>query len=324
MKNRYTHVAYGEREIIRLMLAAKHSPAQIAKFLGKHRSTVCREIKRNANGGGLYYERHAHTIMLKRRLAGKAPHRRIDRDYILQAYVEDLLKKSFSPEQIQGYMRRSAYAQSLCHKTIYSWIHRRWQSRKAYLRFKGRPRVPYGLKKRLWQPHRRHISDRPAIVEKRSRVGDWEIDLVHGNKDDSRHSLLTLNERKTGFCIIRKLTSLSPLIVAHVITHALKDLPVHTITSDNGFEFGQHKTIEKKVGCKMYFTDVNSPQQRGSNENLNGLIREFFPKGVSMAHVRQEDATAVAVILNRRPRKRLNFDCPRNAFAEETGASARF
>jgi len=289
--------------------------------LGKHRSTIIREIKRNTNAAGIYYEKHAQTFMLRRRLAAKAPYRRIDRDPMLQRYVEDLLQKTLSPEQITGYMRRSGHTQPLCHKTIYSWVHRAWRTRRVYLRFKGRPRVQYGMCKRLWQPHKRHISARPRIIEKRVRVGDWEADLVHGTRDDSRHSLLTINERVSGFCIIQKLTTLNPLVVAHVFAAALKGLPVHTITCDNGFEFAQHKRIEKLLGCQVYFTDTHSPQQRGSNENLNGLIREFFPKGASMAHVRQIDATQVATILNRRPRKRLDYDCPRNVFAEMTGAS---
>jgi IS30 family transposase len=218
MKSRYAHISLAEREIIRRLLSQKHKPAAIARLLGKHRSTICRELKRNITpgagvlGAGVYFEKHAHSYMLNRRRAAKLPFRRIDRDYLLQAYLEDLLKKNLSPEQIAGYMRRTEHPQRLCHKSIYTWIHREWRTRRAYLRFKGRPRVPYGQHKRLWQPHRRHISDRPRLVSKRIRVGDWEGDLVHGVRDDSRHSLLTLNERKTGFCIIRKLTTLNPIV----------------------------------------------------------------------------------------------------------------
>lgn len=321
MKTRYTHITLAERELIRRLYTQGKCPAKIARVLGKHRSTIWREIKRNTNAAGIYYEKHAQAFMLKRRLDAKASWRRIDRDYMLQQYVEDLLKRGFSPEQIAGYMRRSHHAQKICHKSIYTWIHRRWQSRKSYLRFKGRPRVPYGQHKRLWQPHKRHISIRPRIVDKRLRVGDWEADLVHGTKDDSRHSLLTINERKTGFVIIRKLTTLNPLVVAYMFKDALRDLPVHTITCDNGFEFAQHKRIEKLLNCHVYFTNTHSPQERGSNENLNGLLREYFPRGLSMAHVSQQDATDAATALNRRPRKRLGYECPRDVFADLTGAS---
>ena len=135
------------------------------------------------------------------------------------------------------------------------------------------------------------------------------------------HCLLTLNERRSGFCIVRKLTTLNPLVVAYVIADALRGLPVQTLTCDNGFEFAQHKRIERLLKCKVYFTNTHSPQERGSNDKLNGLLREFFPKGTSLSHVSQADVIAAATSLNRRPRKRLNYDCPRNVFAELTGAS---
>jgi IS30 family transposase len=297
------------------MLAKKCTHAEIARWLGKHRSTVSREIKRNTNACDIYYEKHAHTRMLRRRKDAKAPSLIIDNDIQLEGYVCNLLQRHLSPEQIEGYMLRSNFARAICHKTIYSWIHRKWQSRKAYLRFKGRPRVKYGERKRMWQPHKRHISERPRVVEKRIRVGDWEGDLVHGSKDDSRHCLLTLNDRATGFCVVWKLTTLNPFFMARLIPLVLKTFPVHTITFDNGFEFGQHRTMERLLKCKVYFTDTHSPEQRGSNENLNGLLREFFPKGTSLAHVNQEKASHVAILLNRRPRKRLGYDCPRNVFA---------
>jgi transposase, IS30 family len=152
---------------------------------------------------------------------------------MMEAHVEELLRAGLSPEQIAGYIERTGNLRKVCHKTIYSWVHRKWQSRKAFLRFKGKPRVPYGDKKRVWQPHKRHISERPLIVEKRRRVGDWEADLVHGTQDDSRHCLLTLNDRASGFCIIWKIQTLYPLAVAHIMAIALRGLPVKTITCDN-------------------------------------------------------------------------------------------
>jgi IS30 family transposase len=297
------------------------SCAEIARVLGKHRSTVMREIKRNTNAGGIYYEVHAQSAMLRRRKAAKAPYRIIDNDPQLEMNIENLLKNTLSPEQVAGYMKRVGHLRPVSHQTIYDWAHRRWQSRKAYLRFKGKPRVPYGTGKTFWQPHKRHISERPPAVQKRRRAGDWEGDLVHGSKNDSRHSLLTLVDRASGFAVVWKLRTLYPHLVAQHVIYALKGLPVHTITFDNGFEFGHHRTMERKLKCRVYFTDVNSPQQRGTNENFNGLLREFFPKGVSMAHVTQEDATRAATILNRRPRKRLGYECPRNVFAAMSGLS---
>jgi transposase, IS30 family len=172
---RYSHISFADRTVIRTLRARKYSCAEIARTLGKHRSTICREVRRNINGAGIYFEGHANAFMLARRRAAKAAFRRIDHNPVFEAKIEDMLKRHFSPEQIAGYMRRAGLTERVCHKTIYAWAHRK---------FKGRPRVPYGQHKRLWQPHRRHITERPRLVDRRLRVGDWEVDLVHGVRDD--------------------------------------------------------------------------------------------------------------------------------------------
>jgi IS30 family transposase len=319
---RFAHFTIAEREIIRRMRTQKSSFVAIARLLNKSRISVWREVKGNTNEVGIYYEKHAHARMLRRRRNAKEKSLIIDNDLQMQAHIEKLLISHLSPEQIAGYMARSGYLRPVCHKTIYRWVHRKWKSRKAYLRFKGRPRVPCGFKKTMWQPHKRHISTRPLLVDKRRRVGDWEADLVHGTQDDSRHCLLTLNDRASGFCIIRKVATRHSFPIAHIIVLALNGLPVRTITCDNGTEFGYHKLIERKLKCQVYFADPNHPEQRGSNENLNGLVREFFPKGKSLAHVTQADALLAATLLNRRPRKRFGYECPRNVFAAMSGLSA--
>lgn len=320
----YTQLTRAEREVIRKMLGQKYRVRQIAQVLGKHRSTIFRELKRNRNAGGLYYEQHAQSFLRKRRLEARANFRVIENDLALEAYVEKLLKFGLSPEQVAGYMRRVHHEKSFGYRTVYRWVHRGWQNRKVLLRQRGKPRAPYGSRKNSWDPNKRHISERPRVVAQRERAGDWEADLVHGTQDDSRHCLLTLNDRATGFCIIRKLRALDSYTVAANIITALSGLPVHTITCDNGSEFGRHKRIERALKCRVYFTDANSPQQRGSNENLNGLIRQFFPKGQSMIHVTQVQATEAAMRLNGRPRKRFGYEAPRRLFATKTGVSNYF
>ena len=282
------------------------------------------ELHRNLNAGGQYYELHAETIRRRRCLNARGDFRLLENDEALEQQIERLLKFGLSPEQIAGHMRRTLRETPVSCRTIYRWIHRRWQSRKALLRHAGKPRAPYGTGKHRWDPGKRHISERPEIVEKRERVGDWEADLVHGTQDDSQHCLLTLNDRATGFCIIRKLTAVDSVTVAAAIIGALNGLPVKTLTCDNGFEFGRHQRMERMLHCKVYFTDTNSPEQRGSNENLNGLIRQFFPKGRSMIHVTQAEATEVAARLNGRPRKRYGYNAPRRLFAAQTGKSPLF
>jgi transposase, IS30 family len=322
LKRKYSHLSLAEREVIRRMLTQKCSHREIARVLGKSRSTVWREIRRNTDAGVLYYyERHAQACARRRRKAAKAKSLIIENDLGMQDYIEDLFAKHFSPEQIVGWMRRSEYSRfrTVCQRTIYNWVHRQWQKRKSFLRFKGRPRVGYGDRKGSWQPHKRHISERPRAVEKRRRVGDWEADLVHGTQDDSRHCLLTINDRATSYVVIWKIQTLVPASVAQILAIALRGLPVHTITVDNGFEFGHHQTVEKLLKCKVYFTDTHSHQQRGANENINGLIREYCPKGKSLRHVTQLDASLIALSLNRRPRKRLSFHTPARVFAMLSG-----
>jgi len=320
----FQQLTLSERGIIRHMLTKKARVREIAEVLGKHRSSIYREIRRNKNAGGYYIEDHAQSILKKRRVNARSQFRIIENDTLLEGQAEGLCKYGLSPDQIAGFMERVGQVQVVSRSTLYRWVHRQWQSRKALLRFRGKVRVPYGSKRDSWDPNKRHISTRPALVDDRERVGDWEADLVHGTKDDSHHSLLTLNDRATGFCIIRKLSSLNSEVCAGVIVRALEGLPVKTITCDNGWEFGRHQRIERYLGCRVYFTDVNSPQQRGSNENLNGLLRQFFPKGRSMKHVTQSQATLAAQRLNSRPRKRFGYQSPRQLFAAMTGKSALF
>jgi transposase, IS30 family len=320
---KFTHLTERERGIIRIMY--RHSSlAFVARTIQKDPSTVSREIRRNRNIDGVYYEVHADSRAKRRRLAAKAGARIIENDLQLQGYIERLFTFGLSPEQIAGYMRRQNHERPLSYRTLYRWTHRDWQARKKYLRYRGKPRVPYGRKKDSWDPHKRHISERPRIVEKRERVGDWEADLVHGTQDDSRHCILTLNDRATGFCIARKVVALDSTSMAYVMIDALRHVPVQTITCDNGSEFGRHRLVEQKLKCKVYFTDPNSPQQRGSNENLNGLIREYFPKRKSLINVTQVQITEVVTRLNGRPRKRYGYEAPRRLFAQKTGLSPYF
>lgn len=321
-KRRFTQLTFDERMMLRRLLTQKHRVREIAATLGKDRSTIFREIRRNTNALGIYDPHHATGFLRKRRIAARSKFRIIENDPQLETRIENLLKEQhLSPEQIVGYMERGLNLRRVCHKTIYNWIERDWQGRKTYLRHKGRPRFAFGERKRAWQKDKRHISERPKIVEKRARAGDWEGDLVHGSKDDSRHALLTLVDRKAGVVVGHKVQTLKPHLMAHIVKIALAGRPVHTLTFDNGIEFAHHKTMEKLIGCKVYFTDVNSPQQRGSNENTNGLLREFFPKGQSLRHVTQEQVDRVCDLLNSRPRKRLGYRAPRDVFAELTGLS---
>jgi IS30 family transposase len=239
----FKQLTFEERGIIRRMRTRKASVREIAQMLGKDRSSIFREVRRNKNAGDLYIEDHAQSFLRKRRLNAREKFRVIENDVFLERQAEGLLKFGLSPEQVAGFLERTRQSYAVSRSTLYRWVRRNWQSRKALLRFRGKVRVPYGTKRDAWDPNKRHISTRPALVEKRERVGDWEADLVHGTQDDSHHSLLTLNDRATGFCIVIKLSSLNSNACASAIIRALEGLPVKTITCDNGWEFGRHQRI---------------------------------------------------------------------------------
>jgi IS30 family transposase len=324
-RRHFTHFTLAEREILRGMHTRKSSCIEIARVVGKSRTSVWRELKRNTNEGEFYYERHANSRMLRRRAVAKESARIIDNDLAFEARIENMTRdQHLSPEQVAGHLARVGDLKRVCHKTIYRWAHRKWPARKTFLRFKGRTRRPYGTYKRAWQADKRHISTRPLVVEKRVRAGDWEADLVHGSQNDSRHCALTLVDRACGITVLWKVSTLHSYPMAHIMALALKGLPVKTITCDNGSEFGYHKLVEKKLGCQVYFADPGHPEQRGSNENLNGLIREFLPKGKSLVNVTQLELTEIAALLNSRPRKRFGYKTPRIVFAEMTGLSPYF
>lgn len=323
-RSQYKQLTQDERGFIRRMLSQKVRVREIARVVEKDRSTIFREVRRNRNAGGLYNEHHAKSFLKKRRINAREKFRIIENDILLEKQVEELMKYGLSPDQVAGWIATHRQRRTVSRSTLYRWVRRLWQLRKALLRTRGKVRAPYRSKKDSWDPNKRHISERPAIVEKRERVGDWEVDLVHGSQDDSNHCILTLVCRATGFCILRKLTSLGSDVCAAIMIRALAGLPVRTITCDNGSEFGRHKRIERSLGCRVYFTDPNSPQQRGSNENLNGLLRQYFAKGKSLKHVTQAQLNEVARQLNGRPRKRYGYTSPRQLFAAMTGKSQLF
>lgn len=229
--------------------------------------------------------------------------------------VEDLVVRQYSPEQISGLARRQG-RQMVSHTLIYRFIREdKEHGGKLYthlrhrLKHRKRPvRGQCGIKGRV------SIDHRPAVVEKRSRVGDWEIDTIVGK--DGKGAIVTITERKTGFLLMEKLrggkdaTGLAKTVV--------RLLPykewVHTITSDNDTEFARHKLMAQKLGAHFFFAHPYSYWERGLNEYTNGLIRQYIPKGSDFSSLHGAFVKAVQHKLNARPRKKLNFDCPRNVF----------
>ncbi len=306
----------------RYMLAALRrqglNPSQIARSLSRHRSTVCREISRNSTrADGRYRAFTAQERTNGRRSRSRRNLRFTVADFAL---VDELLCRQWSPEQVCGHLARQGQL-SISHETIYRHI---WRDKKAggllytHLRTaRKRRRKRYGAyDSRGRLADKRMISDRPAEVETRQRVGHWEADTVIGA--GSKDCILTLVERKTGLVLIGKLAdrtanSLRQRIVRLIHRHPGK---YETVTTDNGTEFHDYHRIEKLTGMTFYFARPYHSWERGSNENANGLIRQYLPKGMSMAGLSQQQCNSIARKLNQRPRKRLGFRTPLECFNE--------
>jgi IS30 family transposase len=232
--------------------------------------------------------------------------------------VEGLLRADWSPEQISGRLGKGAIL-SISHETIYKHV---WQDREnggslhRHLRCFSKQRRKryrsYDSRGRL--AGKRNISERPREAELRLRIGDWEVDTVMGSGD--QHCIFTMVERKTGFLHIGKLErrTTEELTKRAIALIRAEGRPVLSITADNGTEFHDYKTIEKATGVVFYFANPHHSWERGTNENTNGLIRQYLPKRKSMAHITQRHCNRIAAKLNNRPRKRLGYRTPKECY----------
>lgn len=308
----HAHFSPIDRVKLSALLKAGVEKPKIARILRKDASSIRREIQRNSYRKK-YLPRRAGKKSKERKTHRK---KKIENDEWLKKYILEKLKLYWSPEQIAGRLRRKNII--ICHETIYRYIIRHKKLRK-YLRCqKGKYRRRHGTvlrEKAREYGKKRWIGERPQIINDRGRIGDWEGDTIIGLERTKR--ILTHVERKTGYLIADFLPTVSAEIVAEKISKNFKKLPKgkrHSITYDNGAEFSAHEIIEKKTKATVYFANQYHSWERGTNENTNGLIRQFFPKRSSFATVNQEDVDRVAKLLNRRPRKRLGFSTPYEIF----------
>ena len=292
------------------------SQVQIARQLGRSPSTISRELRRNAcPTDGHYRPSKADSRTRNRRSRARrnaqfnATHFRI---------VHHYLRQHWSPEQIAGYLRLHRIL-LISHETIYRHI---WADRAVggdlhcYLRSASKQRRKryraYDSRGRL--ASKRHITERPPIVETRSTIGHWEIDTVMGY--GSKDCILTLVERKTGYLIIGKLKDRTKDALNQCVIPIIDAFGYHikTITADNGTEFHGYQEIEHATGVPFFFATPHHSWERGTNENTNGLIRQYLPKRTSMTDLTQQQCNTIALQLNTRPRKRHGYRTPEELF----------
>jgi IS30 family transposase len=314
MGKRYTQLTQEQRYQIYAFKKAGFNQTEIAKEIGVHKSTVSRELRRNKGKRG-YRPKQAHWLAVDRKTHAAKFVKLVPG---LMAMMDNLIRQEFSPEQVSGYLERH-YSIQLSHETIYQYVLRdklRGGDLYKHLRQGNKKRKKrYGAHSRRGQiKDRTSIDERPAIVEKKERVGDWEIDTMIGKNHNG--VLLTIVERKSMFTIIKKLSTRHSESVA-CATIEILDLhknKVHTITADNGKEFAQHKRISSNLSAQVYFAHPYHAWERGLNENINGLIRQYFPKGTNFEKIKEEEVEFVMARLNSRPRKSLGYATPKEVF----------
>ena len=310
-----SHLTQEQRYTISAMLKQGHSQKDIAKAIEKDKSTVSRELRRNCDLRNRKYE--SGLAQRKYDQRQKVKPRAVRFTQAVKDYVDSKLKLKWSPEQISEAQVPEGMLM-VSHERIYQYILE--DKKKGGDKYKHlRRRKKY--KKRCTVEDRRgklantkSIHDRPSQADERLRYGDYEVDLIVGA--NHKGGLLTMNDRKTGLVKIRKIESKHSGHIAELIVAALKAEKgqIHTITSDNGREFADHEYVSKELGISFYFADPYSSWQRGSNENLNGLIRQYFPKKTNFDDVSKIEIEKVEDELNTRPRKRFGFRSPIQEF----------
>ncbi len=307
----YMQLTQEQRYQIYVLLKAGHIQSEIAHHMKVNKSTISRELRRNRGLKG-YRPKQAHQFAQNRR--EKARYRIAASTWIV---IEGLIRQEWSPEQVSDWLKEN-YDLQISHEWIYQYIlmdkhaggdlHR-------HLRCQKKRRKRYGSYGRRGKiKNRVSIDQRPAIVDTRQRLGDWEVDTIIGK--GHRHAIVSLTERKSRLALLKKVERKTAQAVADAVIELVKSLPVrtHTITADNGQEFADHERIAKELNTGVYFAHPYSSWERGTNENMNGLVRQYFPKKCSFATITEAEIEFVMERLNNRPRKCLGFKSPNQVF----------
>jgi IS30 family transposase len=314
-----------ERIQIADLLSTRTSLRAIAEQLGRAPSTISREIRRNRDPDGRYRPHHADHAA--RRRACKPRKRRIAVDQALAEVVQGLLAKRWSPEQVAHELRvlfAGEPSRWLCKETIDQAIYDTAVSLTRPARRRRRRRRLQGLQRRGRLTAMRMIDERPVEVEDRLQTGHWEGDLIMGA--GNRSAIGTLVERTTRYLVLLAFSDGIATTdgVRQAITNALEGVPQglrRTLTWDQGKELAHHQQITVATGTDVFFCDPHSPWQRGSNENMNGLLRDYFPKGTDLSVHSLEDVLQIAAEVNDRPRKTLDWQRPSELFAAATASA---
>lgn len=313
-----TRITAADRGAIEVLLRKDFTSTDIAKEIGVHKSTICREIKRGMTPNGYFADiAQVNHESKKRRSSSNAKK-------ILHSEVRNLIiyciKSGWSPEQVAGWMKRWEVEGRVCMETIYKMVYTDEYCKEE----KISQYLPRGKKKRTkWKgrgakkskiPNRVSISKRPEIVDRRKELGHWEGDsVIYPNLK----AINTINELKTGYVVFTKLERKTAEFTARAMSKGLQGHVSKTLTLDNGSEFTRHEKVAKEAQVETYFCHPYSSWERGANENCNMLLRRYLPKRKNIDKLTQKELNEIADDLNNRPRKRLGYMTPAEAYQRE-------
>ena len=308
---------YQRHELGALLSGQKHSYREIARLLGVHHTTISRELRRHPSGNPSgYHAREARMQLACTRLAANQSKRKLPSNERLVAIITKRLKRHDSPEQIAGWLMEQGRTVCVCAQTIYDWIylHARHLVKHLHCR-KGKYRRTRDstLRKafRNKQKEARSIDARPAHILTRKTYGHWEGDSVVGKAQSG--AIATFVERKSGYLLAAVLSDKTAASFAAAAQHCFAAISTQyrkTLTLDNGVEMSNYEQIERDSQLSIYFAHPYHSWERGTNENTNGLLRFYFPKKMSFAHLTQEQLDAAVLEINTRPRKRPGYRTP--------------
>jgi len=307
-----SHLTQEQRYTISCLKSNGKNYEEIGKIIGKDKSVIWREVARNKNQKTGKYDCDLADRKAKKRQKDKLKKRRFTNE--IKTYVESLIRADYSPEQIAGYSQTNQ-KECVSPERIYQHI---WDDKKKggnlyeHLRRRGRKNRKRGSAKdnRGIIKNRVSIDQRPALVDDRFRFGDIEVDLIIGK--NHHYAILTINDRASGRLKMKRVESKQASVVSAAIIDLLTEWKpyIHTITADNGKEFAGHEQVAESLGIDYYFAHPYHSWERGSNENLNGLIRQYFTKGSDFSSLSDEYIKKIETKLNSRPRKRLGYQSP--------------
>lgn len=324
--SQYKHLSTKEREFILSGISKGLSLCMIAKGIGRNKSTVSRELRRN-KVAEYYSPCEAQNYYLERR-RNCCPKKKLLNQEIFNLVKDKFLNQQWSPQQISERLRLEKIEYFVSFNTIYRGIYSGMldsrklshgeKGAKRHLRHKGKPRHRKGNEEKRGKIQiTNNIADRPKEANERLRIGDWEADTVLGKH--GKACFVTLADRKSRFLICRKAAGKKAPVVKDVMINALKNEPVETITPDRGKEFAEHRFISEQLkGKQFYFPLPHHPWQRGTNENTNGLLREYFPKQKDITNYSDDYIAFITDKINKRPRKCLGYKTPFEVYYSKT------